>query len=425
MAQQPPRPTVELANVSPPAINPPDSLGLESQPVQTNSFTQKADGPPLIALQSEFSTVDKPQGIPASNGESESDPLGIIQPEPLADYSGSRFEPRDVAPVPHAGPASAALKGGATPPLPSNAGGTQSALSTLGYVEKAGGEEEAIVEVLGQIYLVHEGELFAEKYRALQVNPSSVQIVEESTGRSTLPAEPERDFEAVRPPIPRLRAPPLFMGSSGTDPPVEVREAEELAAGEPVSPSRPPPEHLIEFRQRLEGVKTPRTALESVRPAGRSAQVGTRSPYALKTVGFVEKASGETEAIVADEGGVYLVPGGRVSLDNPKIPRLFPAEPQSSRESIQSLLQGMPTTTFRLDTPQTQWAPTFAGVTRLGSIAPPSPCSLCPSARHFLAGEKSPGTGVAAAPSVVIPAQAGIHGEPPLSRGVTPAPPRP
>jgi hypothetical protein len=86
---------------------------------------------------------------------------------------------------------------------------------------------------------------------------------------------------------------------------VEVREAEESAAGEPVSPSRPPPDDPVESWQRKKGVKTPLTALESVRPAERSAQTGPRSPpYALKTVGFVEKASGETEAIVADEGGV-------------------------------------------------------------------------------------------------------------------------
>ena len=51
--------------------------------------------------------------------------------------------------------------------------GNSSAVSTLGYVEKAGREREAIVEVLDQVFLVHEGELFAEKYRALQVTPSS------------------------------------------------------------------------------------------------------------------------------------------------------------------------------------------------------------------------------------------------------------
>jgi hypothetical protein len=182
--------------------------------------------------------MDKPQGIPVSDEESESEPPGIVEPEPMADYSASRFQPRDAASVLHAGPAGAALsratagsgealKGGATPPLPSDGRGTRSAVNTLGYVEKAGGEKEAIVEVLGRVYLVHEGELFAEKYRALQVTPSSVKIVEESTEASSRPAEPERDSEAVRPPISRLRAPPLSTGSSGTDRPVEVRKAQE------------------------------------------------------------------------------------------------------------------------------------------------------------------------------------------------------
>ena len=58
---------------------------------------------------------------------------------------------------------------------------------------------------------------------------SLVEIVEETTG-SSLPAEPERDSEPVRLPISRLRAPPLSAGYSFTDPPVEVREAEESAA---------------------------------------------------------------------------------------------------------------------------------------------------------------------------------------------------
>jgi len=55
----------------------------------------------------------------------------------------------------------------------------------LGYVEKAGGEKEAIVEFRDQVYLVHEGELFAEKFRALRVTASSVEIVEELTEASS------------------------------------------------------------------------------------------------------------------------------------------------------------------------------------------------------------------------------------------------
>jgi hypothetical protein len=152
-----------------------------------------------MALAPEPSTVDEAQGIPAHDGESESEPLGIIQPEPLADYSRGRFEPPDVAPVPPAelqgaAPSPAivgsgqAPKGGAKPPLLSDRRGTQPEVNTLGYVETAGGKKEAIVEVLGQVYLVHEGELFAEKYRALQVTSFSVRIVEESAKDSPSPS---------------------------------------------------------------------------------------------------------------------------------------------------------------------------------------------------------------------------------------------
>jgi hypothetical protein len=134
-----------------------------------------------------------------------------------------------------------------TPPLLSEGRGIQSAVNTLGYVEKAGGEKEAIVEVLGQVYLVHEGELFGGKYRALKVSSFSVQIVEEPPGGSSLPAGTKRDSKAVASPISRLRGLPVSTGSSGTDPPVEVRKAEELAAGKSVvSLSRPLPEHPVE-----------------------------------------------------------------------------------------------------------------------------------------------------------------------------------
>jgi hypothetical protein len=305
---------LEVANALPPPTNPPDAFGHEFQPVHTNSSTQEAGVPPLVTSGSESSTVDKPHGIPGNNGESESEPVGIIQPEPLADYSGGRFDVKIPQPVAPTSPA-------VGPTLPSDERGTQSAVNTLGYVEKAGGEKEAIVEVLCQVYLVHEGELFAEKYRALQVTSSSVQIVEESSKRSSLPSQIERGSEAVRPPISRLRGPPLSTGSSGTDPPVEFRKAEELGAGEPVvSPSRSPPEHPLESWQRPKRVRPPQTALESVRPAERWAKTDTRSPpCALKTVGSVEKASGEMEAIVADGGGVYLV-GNRASWLRGEIP---------------------------------------------------------------------------------------------------------
>jgi hypothetical protein len=48
----------------------------------------------------------------------------------------------------------------------------------------------------------------------------------------------------------------------------------------------------------------------------------------------VEKANGETDAIVADEGGVYFLSGGGKRLDNPKIQNAFTAEAHSLRNSL-------------------------------------------------------------------------------------------
>ena len=229
---------LEVANASPPPTNPPDLSDNESQPLQTDSSTQQAEAPPLVASGSEPSTAGTTQGIRGDNGESGQ--LGITQPEPLADYSSGRCGKGtpacgggagtlacgggagtlacgggagtpacgggtgtpacvggDKALVPHVAPPSAA------PPLFSNGTETQSAINALGYVEKAGGEKEAIVEVYGEVYLVHAGELFAERYRALKVTSSSVEIVEESPAGVSPPAKPERGTKAVRPRIPQ------------------------------------------------------------------------------------------------------------------------------------------------------------------------------------------------------------------------------
>jgi cell division septation protein DedD len=157
---------LEVANALPPPINPPDSFGHESESLQTSSSTQEAGVLPPVASGSESSSVGKLQGIGGNNGELESEQFGIMQPEPLADYSGGRVEVKITQPDVPSSPA-------VGPTLPSDGRGTQSAVSVLGDVEKLGGEKEAIVDVLGQVYLVPEGESFAEKRGALQVTASS------------------------------------------------------------------------------------------------------------------------------------------------------------------------------------------------------------------------------------------------------------
>lgn len=180
--------TAENAEAS---ANPADSVAFQPQPVQPGSLPQEVGQPPLVASRSAASTSPEAQGVLQNQGGAQSPPLGVVQPEPLADYAGSMLETREAAsglpagvavgaPSPGIPSAGQALRDGAKPSPPSGGRRTQSALMTLGYVEKAGGEKEAIVEFLGQVYLLHEGDLFAERYRVLQVSPSSVRIVEES-----------------------------------------------------------------------------------------------------------------------------------------------------------------------------------------------------------------------------------------------------
>jgi len=178
---------LEAANVLPPLINPLDSFGQESQPAQTNSSTREAGLPPQVASGPESSSAGKPQEIRGNNEVLESEQVGILQPEPLAEYSGDRLKPPKVAPAPHEGLADTSsspppagsgqtLEDDALTPLSTKIEGTQPAFSILGYVEQPGGEKEAIVEVRGQVFLVHGGELSAEQHAALQGTASSATV---------------------------------------------------------------------------------------------------------------------------------------------------------------------------------------------------------------------------------------------------------
>jgi len=200
---------LEAANTLPPLINPLDSFGQEPQSPQANSSTQEPAAPVEAASGPEPSSASKPQGFLENKGDLGSERFGIIQPEPLAEFSSSRIEPLDVAPAPHTAPEGAILEASTTPPFtdvaslplavpagaadsPVPAGserplrigttplgslegkGSESGVNVLGYVVKPGEEEEVIVEVRGEVYLMHKGELLTEKYKASQGTAPSV-----------------------------------------------------------------------------------------------------------------------------------------------------------------------------------------------------------------------------------------------------------
>jgi hypothetical protein len=79
----------------------------------------------------------------------------------------------------------------AAPPAPLAPGPPRVPLKALGYTEKAGGIREAIVSDNEQIFIVHEGETFARRFKVRKISPSVIEIDDERTRQSIrLPVSP-------------------------------------------------------------------------------------------------------------------------------------------------------------------------------------------------------------------------------------------
>jgi len=136
----------------------------------------------------------------------------------------------------------------------------------LGYVEKAGGRVEAVVSQDDQIYIVREGDLFAGKYRVLKISPELVEAADETTVQAGL----------MQP---------------------TSRVSKELSASAAQNPSL------------VAKLDTPGQAVASPPAAGkeqRSTHQGATS--AAEPLGYVERADGRVETVMADGEHVRLVP---------------------------------------------------------------------------------------------------------------------
>lgn len=169
---------VEFAQTSPLPTSPPPSSSPEADQTYPSSSAQDGSSSPSAGGGVDVAASQQPEPTPGDNGASQSEASATLESEALADYAGDQFRvkpPETLQPPPCP----------VMPPPPPESGTNRSTAKPLGYVEKAGGEKEAIVEFRDQVYLVHEGELFAEKFRVLRVTASSVEIVEELTEASS------------------------------------------------------------------------------------------------------------------------------------------------------------------------------------------------------------------------------------------------
>lgn len=144
-------------------------------------------------------------------------------------------------------------------------------LQQLGYVEKADGQVQAILTDGEGVYLVRTGETFANRFRALDVTPWWVEVVDELASQ-TNPRAP--------------RGSESFKAGTGNSTP-----SSDFATPARVNStrlSRPP----------IKGHA--RNAREDPAPLSASAETP-------RTLGYVEWSHGKTEVIVADANDVYLV----------------------------------------------------------------------------------------------------------------------
>jgi len=170
----------------------------------------------------------------------------------------------------------------------------------IGYVERVAGQAEAIVAVGDEVHFVREGEVFADRFRALSVSPTRVEI-EELPFESSPPPMVALDYGTTTPGVPQSRAPtshsPPGSASAGVG-------QTDVSSG-PGSPrQRPPP--------RASPNRVVRVAARAGARAGPvdagSEPAGER--FTLKPFGFAETSDGETVAFVAVEGEVFLVRQG-------------------------------------------------------------------------------------------------------------------
>ena len=214
----------------------------------------------------------------------------------------------------------------------------------LGYVEKAGGELDAVLSLGDEIYVVRQGDYFAGRYRAVRVSPEAVEAVEESP------------HDGLPPPLP---GPPLgtdllaTASQDGLSPPLTdefflapttegLPGLPETAPREGVAvPASLPPPVREDRRTRRWPVKPPDRKLaqsgESVLPSSEPAT------FVFQALGYIENASGEIEAIVAEGTRVYLVKQGEVFADQYRAVSVDPAMVLAVRappESIGNILAG-------------------------------------------------------------------------------------
>ena len=296
-------PTVEVVDNSPQwGVASPDSDGQQSLP------TGQIARPPSVTSDAQMVAVEHTDKSTEPSASLQADLPGDIQP--MARPTSKAFELK--APQTIASATSQHLTVEKAAPLPPASG----AVRLLGHVELADGQLKAILSDEDRVYLVREGEVFADRYRALKVSPFSVEIADELPAQGiALPALPVKlrlgQRAAAQPWGLTSHSPPLrplqtavagqVHESSGSDPPRETGPPDK----------HPPPSQSA---PKTGESKVPPTSAYSVplRSSGQTSVSSVPALATLKHLGYLEMADGEVKGIVDNDGQVYLVREGEV-----------------------------------------------------------------------------------------------------------------
>jgi hypothetical protein len=169
---------------------------------------------------------------------------------------------------------------------------------TIGYVEKAGGEVEAIILQENQIQVVHLGDVIAGRYRVTRVSPDAVDASDEIQAQSAMIESSVKKSEELTASVAAPPSnPPAFTAPTRAEVLPGPRSVEPLRNIQNAPPATPPPA-VAKFQ--------PATGIDPIQdvqgPPDQSAD--------STSLGFVQKANGKVESVVADGNSVRLIPEG-------------------------------------------------------------------------------------------------------------------
>jgi hypothetical protein len=181
----------------------------------------------------------------------------------------------------------------------------------LGYVERSGGQMEAIILQDSGVEVVHTGERWAGKYRVVRIFPDSVEAIDETTGLADRNKSDSADPTALS-----VHPSSTPDADARTESVVASRKHEQIAGNPGAAVTSPSLGYIEKGDGTWESVMVDAETVQLVPQPSRVSlaepgpRVSAQTPILMSAVGFVEKADGEVNAILAKEDEVYVVREG-------------------------------------------------------------------------------------------------------------------